>query len=258
MKKLLSVILVFILALTCAFSVSADVIFEPDDDFYSQHSSECTLLERSFTATETVHTVNEPNRNVVYGKLNAGDEVYISYTYEDNNGVVWGLISFTEGISGWIPMGYLEVIYDNVSFMEEFGGEFNSDTDELKLPETDTLVFWDYPGSEDFYEMELWDDSYADMSFSHSYTDENGTVWGYVGYFYGMNGWVCIDAPASTDVTFILERETQSLYPDSVLGDDSTVEKGGLSPIWVAVILVAAVCAVTTVIIVVLTKKKKA
>ncbi len=256
MKKLLSLLLVALLALTCVFPVSADLIFEPDDNFYTRHSDECVSVERNFVATETVNSVNEPNSDIIYGKLNKGDEVYISYIYEDSSNTTWGLISFSE-VSGWIPMGYLEVIYDNVSFTEEFGSEFNEDTDELKISQEglSSLVFHDYPGSENFWEFELWDDSYHDIRFTHSYTDPNGATWGYVGYFYGSKGWVCVDAPASTDASVIIERENQSLYPDS-LYDDTPEENGGLSPVWIAAILVAAVCAVTAVLILVLTRKK--
>lgn len=258
MKKFLSLILSLVLMLACTMSVSADVIFEPDDDFYEKYRSECTLTERYFIAAEEVYTVNEPGSEVVYGKVNEGDRVYISYTYEDSDGIVWGLISFTENISGWLPMGYLEVIYDNISFTQEFGSEFNTETDDLKLPETEKLIFWKYPGSESYAEMELWDESYMDMGFIHSYTDANGTVWGYVGYFYGMDGWLRIDDPSSTEVVSVLERNNENLYPDSVADVDSAIVKGGLSPIWIAVILVAAACAVTVVLIFVLTKKKKA
>ncbi len=257
MKKLVSSLLIAILALTFALSVSADVIFEPEDNFYTNHSDECKLMERSFVATETVYSVNEPNSSVIYGKVNSGDEIYISHTYEDNNGIVWGLISFSD-VSGWIPMGYLEVIYDNTSFAEDYGNEFNAETDNLKISAQDIskLVFWNYPGSEDCWEMELWNDSYRDISFSHSYTDPDGTVWGYVGYFYGAKGWLRVDAPETTDPGFVLKKENEALFPGSVLNETNSVENGGLPPIMIAIILVSAVCVVTAALIFVLTRKK--
>ncbi len=261
MKKLLSILLAAIFVMSCALSASADVIFEPDDDFYSRHSDECVLVERYFIATETVYTVNEPNSDNIYGKLSEGDEVHISYTYEDKNGIVWGLISFSE-VSGWIPMGYLEVVYDNVSFVEEFGDKFvePDSVDELfnaELSNTDAIVFWEYPGSDSYWTSEGWKDSYSDIGFLYLFNDANDTTWGYVAYFYGRSGWVCIDNPSSTEVVSPLERDSQNIYYGSVLDDDSAVVSGNSSAVWIAVILVCAVCAVTAVLIVIFAIKKK-
>lgn len=262
MKKILSILIAVILAMSCALSVSADVVFEPDDNFYTRNADKCVLVERYFVATKTVYTVNEPNSDITYGKLNKDDEVYISYTYEDKNGIVWGLISFSD-VSGWIPMGYLEVVYDNISFTEEFGDKFvePDSIDELfkaNLSNTDPIVFWEYPGSESYWEFEAWQDSYSDIGFLYLFDDASGATWGYVAYYYGASGWVYIDNPSSTEVTTPLERDSQNIYYGSVLDDDSVVEKGGLSTIWIAVTLVCVVCVATGVIILIITKKKKA
>ena len=256
MKKLLSLILAAVLAALCVMPVSADVIFLPEDDFYTRNSEDCIPVERNFIATETAHSVNEPGSEHVMGKAEIGDKVYISYTYEDKNGVVWGLISYSE-ISGWIPMGYLEVVYDNTSFVMEFENEFTDDTGNVRLEKTEKLVFWDYPGSKTYVETVTWDDSYMDMSYVHLYKDPNGNTWGYVGYYFGMNGWIYTEDPSVTEAPYVLERDNEKLYPNSVIDENTPTEKEGISPIWIALILVGASCIVTVVLIIFLAKKKK-
>ncbi len=258
MKKLLSLAIVLFIALSSFMTVSADVIFEPTDDFYTKHSSECQLVERYFTATEDTHSVTAPDNTGTDSELQKGQRLYISNSYTDDSGTVWGLIQFSDA-TGWIPMGYLEVSYDAVSFNEEFESQFYTDTNDLRITENklDKLVFWDFPGSESYTEMEPWDNSYQDMGFSHSYTDPDGTVWGYVGYFYGMRGWINIGNPSSPEAPFVLERENEILYPESLYNDNEPSDEG-FSPIWIAVILVAAVCSGTAALIAVLTKKKSA
>ncbi len=261
MKKMISVLLAAVFALTFTMSVSADVIFEPDDDFYSEHSSECTRVERIFVATEDVSSYLEPNNSKVLCTFTEGDELTISYTYEDKNGIVWGQVSFSAALGsdtkGWVPMGNLAVVYDNASFLSEFADEITEDTDDLKLPSTDMLIFWNYPGSGDYYDIELWDDSSKNISFTYSYTDPNGITWGYVPYLYGMSGWVRIDDPSNTTAPEILEREPEILHPTSVIDPDE-IKEPGLSPIWLAVILVGAACVVTVILLITLTSKKKA
>ncbi len=258
MKKLLSLAIVLFIALSSFMTVSADLIFEPTDDFYTEHSSECPLTERFFTVCEATYSVSEPGSKDTLDTLSEGLQIYISNTYTDDSGTVWGLIQFSS-VSGWVPMGYLEVRYDDISFIDEFGSEFSNETDDLRITENklSKLVFWNFPGSKDYTEMEPWDNSYQDMGFSHSYTDPDGTVWGYVSYFYGMRGWINVSAPSSTEAPFVLERESESLYPESLYNDNKPADEG-FSPIWIAVILVAAVCSGTAALIIGLTKKKSA
>lgn len=260
MKRFLSLILSFILVLTFALSVSADVIFEPEDEFYNSHRDECEHVERSFTATEDVKSFNKPNGKLAKCTFQKGDIISISYIYTDSSGIVWGVADYSENLGssaeGWVPMKHLAVIYDNSSFLAEFESVITQDTEGLKLPETDKLVFWAYPGSENYYEMEPWDDGYLDIDFMHAYTDENGITWGYVGYFYGMRGWLRIDDPSSTTAQNVIEREPEIIYNISD-SDIDIPENTGLSPIWLAVMLVSAACAVTAVLIVTLSRKKK-
>ncbi len=260
MKKSFAFIIAIVMALTFAVSVSADVIFEPDDDFYSSHRDECEHVERSFTATENVNSLNKPNGSTVKCRFDEGDTISISYIYKDSKGIVWGVADYSEKLGsdakGWIPMKYLAVIYDNDSFLSEFENEITQDTDDLKLPKTDNLVFWEYPGSESYYEMEPWNDSYLDIDYLYAYTDENGITWGYVGYFYGMRGWLRTDDPANTTSPEILDRKPEVIY--NISDSDIAVPEGkGISPIWIAVILVGSACAVTASLIPLLSGKKK-
>ena len=208
MKKIFCILGVLICCVLCPLSVTADVIFEPDDSFYERHASQCTYVNRVFRANGpdgVVILYKSPESSRVIDTWENGFEVWISFVYEDEDGVAWGI--YDRDKTGWMPMDYMELVYDSISFMEEYDEQITASQGSLDKEYLDKEVnFWKYPGSEEFYAEEI------DSNFNYNavYVDGAGHTWGYTGYYYGRrNIWVCIDNPAA---------DYAELYPDGVPG----------------------------------------
>ena len=201
MKKWISLLFAALLALSLAVPAAADVIWEPEDAFYKKHADDCTLLQRSFYANGADGYINlyeSPESAFVTGQLENGAQLYIDWQYED-----WGYLEGDK--SGWVPLGDLQIIYDYLSFAEEYGDEFLPyDAAQYRpLMETwagDTLALWPYPGAAEA--QNVWQgaaDAMAELrqnGFDNIFVDEEGYTWGYRAYLYGnRNVWVCLDDP---------------------------------------------------------------
>ena len=214
MKKMMGLCVVLVNLFLCIQTVHADVIWEPENTFYAKHSGECEMVDRGFTA-------NGPNGEVIVYKspenptevahIPNGDPTWITWTYTDSEGVVWGCPNNIE--NGWVPMDYMVVIYDYISFEEEYGDKFVGKTgnvDDSYMGKR--LYLWSYPGSEDFSELDLSGDWATWMpEYNTTYVDEEGRTWGYCVYYYGMrNFWVCLDNP---------EADYVELYGEDMSGE---------------------------------------
>ena len=110
MKQLLCGLLAVCLLSATAL---ADVIWEPDDDFYQQHSEDCEYLGRSYY-------VNGPEGGAALYQNPGGGYVrvvengvplYISFTYTDLGGTLWGVAEYGDaGDTGWVDMADLLLI----------------------------------------------------------------------------------------------------------------------------------------------------
>lgn len=134
--------------------VSADIIWEPEDMFYNDHASECTYVNRAFTANGPdgiVIVYKNPESPQKVTQLENGTVIYISYTYQDSDGILWGIYENTNAKkTGWMPMEYMEIVYDSISFAEEFQeeivGAVEQDLDSQYLGQE--IYLWEYPGAE--------------------------------------------------------------------------------------------------------------
>ena len=206
MRRFQGMFLAALLALSLAVPAAADVIWEPEDSFYQKHAEECQLLQRSFYANGAAGYVNfytSPGSGIVTAQMENGNRVSIYWQYED-----WGYVE-TEDVTGWAALEEFQLIYDYISFEEEYGDQFQPYDAEACAPlldgwEGDTLVLWPYPGAEQA--SYVWQDAADGMEelkeygFSSIFVDEAGLTWGFCAYLYGnRNFWVCLDAPAGRD-----------------------------------------------------------
>ena len=202
-----------LLALTPA--VSADVLFEPQDSFYWEHRGECQYHNRSYYADgiDNVAVVyRSPESPAVAERVKNGLELWISYTYEDENDVVWGYCeNYEESWSGWIPMDYLLLKYDSICFREEFAHRIVEKTGVIPVQETGRVHFWGYPGSDTLWAyMELT--AHYLPEYQAVFTDDAGREWGYVNYYAGMRDvWVCLSNPTADYPTLYAEAEPQQV-----------------------------------------------
>lgn len=269
MKNCIQLLCIFLMLVSIPLQARADVIYEPWDSFYEEHREECVYHARSYTA-------NGPNGNVTAYEspesdwkekvLENGTTLWISYTYVDGRGIEWGCFeSWEDDIIGWVPMNYLELIYDGISFEEEYGSSFENVSGALDGAELtgQTVYFWKYPGSSDCYEIKL--ESEYRPEYHTLYTDADGTVWGRCDYYMGIRDcWIDLNDPTldHTKAVAPLPDETEGpAIPDTMPENSEPVEEivpQSNSGIKLIVIAAVAAIVVITAVLLYLLKKKKA
>ncbi len=212
MKKIMWIFGVAAIWFLSILPVRADVIWEPQEPFYQEHARECEYVNRKYTAAGLdgqVKVYYSPENATVVDIMENGNKVHISFTYTDEDGICWGIVENREDIdkTGWVPMEYMEVVYDYISFQEEFGASFVEENG--VLPEEyagKTVKFWSYPGAAKANEIGMPKEAEELPWYDNTFVDETGLKWGYIGYFYGMkNYWICLDNASGT---------LEELYPD--------------------------------------------
>lgn len=238
MKRTTCFLLALLLCLPLLPAVRADVIYEPEDSFYWEHRGECQREDRAYTAngpdTTTVAYVN-PESAAVAGRVPKGEQVWIYYTYEDENGIDWGFCDhYTDGWTGWIPMDYLVLVYDYICFQEEFGSRITEQSGTIGESGEERVYFWLYPGSEAHSAAMFVEAEYL-PEYQQTFVDDAGRTWGYVTYYMGIrNVWVCLDAPTADYQTLYAEHAPQQVThptaPDTVPADikPSGISMGGI------------------------------
>ena len=206
----------------------ADVLIEPNNDFYARHRNECASLNRSFYANGEsgfISVKKEPGSNKEVTAVKNGETLYIMFTYNDN-GRLWGVTdfhspgqSYDKRLSGWIPMDQLALVYDYISFDEDYGNEFYSYTGSYDaLHGAVEIVLWTWPGSG----VAVWtieasnipEDIDAYLTESKTYKDEQGREWGFIGYMYGhRNSWICLSDPSNKDIPAFHPAPLPELWP---------------------------------------------
>lgn len=215
MKRRITALAVLMALLALTVPVRADVLWEPDNQFYEKHRDECEYIGRNYfvNGQEGYATVwDAPGGSMVVDQFENAAILHVYWQYKD-----WGCVSIWEENgrtkNGWVPMGDLQLIYDHQSFAEEYAdsirpydGEFSGYDGDAK-----TVIFYEYPGATSVTrEFSLTSnpeilDNLTGKVDTNSYiqsvfTDEDGRTWGYVQYMYGpVRGWFCLDNPAGTE-----------------------------------------------------------
>lgn len=264
MKRLATLILALVLVLLMAPGVRADIIYVPSDNFLERHMDDCTHVDRAFETLTEVTVYHSPEDATVMGKIPQGTSVPVYYVYTDKQGNEWGLVElYEENISGWVAMAYLDLIYDFISFEEDYGHAFREE--EWALPAeyaAGVIRFWAYPGSDRCTEFDLaaWGGDWMPTAYT-LYTDPEGRNWAYINYYYGIRSvWLCVDDPTADfetlypngapEVEITQPGETEPTLPDQ------EIKPGGM-PTGIIGIAVAA-CAGATAAVLVMKKKKQA
>ncbi len=217
MKKSLSILLIFLFFLSFALPAQADIIYEPSDSFYESHRDDCSYHNRSYTARIDTHAYTSPELSIKVGNIQENSSVYVIYTYQDAEGNLWGYVE--DDITGWVPLAYFAVVYDYISFQEDYGHMFTDESGDLSEDYVEQYVhFYVYPGGPDSYPLFM--DGGNSPHFTHTYTDDFGHKWGYIAYYYGhRNSWICLDNPTA---------DFAALYPE---GEPSVIPETTLSPL---------------------------
>lgn len=181
--------------------VRADAVYEPSDAFYSKHYRECEEEFRNYLGNGEkgyVPVYKSPDKHREINRIPNGSRILITCTYVAEDGQVWGycdgwLEVADEFISGWVRMADFTEIYDDTAFQEEYDSELIWEYRTLDADYMGTnFYFWEYPGAEE----PNWEESLDwELECRPIFVDEFGYVWGRCGYYYGMEGWICMDAP---------------------------------------------------------------
>lgn len=251
----LILMLSLLVLLTTGKLVKADLIIEPEDSFYKKNSDQCEQVGRMFTANGSdgyVVLMKNPESSEKITTYENGTTFLVRFSFTDENDNKWGVVE-VEDKSGWIRMDTLEVIYDNISFFEDHQSEFKDYQDELDGYQVKTAVlFWTYPGSGKI--SAIIENLDNPISISYTYSDQEGRLWGYVGYYYASEGWICMSDPENENLPIIDVESNSAEVIEQSYKETSTNDT---VITFVLFFLVAAVMIVTAVIIHVFWRKEK-
>ena len=192
MKKCAWIWAVVICWMLSAMPAKADAIWEPNDNFYNEHREDCKYVNRTFIANGPdgeVIVYKSPENPMVAGTWENGFKAYISFVYTDEDGNEWGIYeNYETDVMGWVPMAYMKVVYDGISFAEEFGESFVEESGVISEEYAGQILHcFAYPGAKSSYEFHT--EGMNEMPpYQYTFTDEQGLEWGYVGYFYEETG----------------------------------------------------------------------
>lgn len=243
MKKGFTLILTLCMMLALASPVYADVIWEPyGDSFYEEHRGEFRLCEDYYYAnspTGSVYQYDRPGGEKGEAIPN-GTAVNICYIYTDGD-QEWGLTGE-------------ETYLDMSQMLDRYDREFFDDHPEITqeppagvtcaLPRGTAIYAWTYPGGVPSETETFWDEDTV-SGCTRFYTDEDGNVWGYIGYWYGhQDYWVCLTDCHNPDLA------QPEIYRGTVYfgeNGESTVpeeEDTSLKPLYILLPVAAVVVAV--------------
>lgn len=266
-KKLTRMIFACVILVSMISGIAlADVIWEPNDDFFRAHFNECAYVNRQYYSngeTGYMELFSEPGGKSL-GFADNSELFNVQFSYKLGN-ETWGVACYSEGgeklvpisdgdeKSGWFKLSDATLKYDYKSFDEAHSADYKlykGNYSELK--DVQNIVAWTFPNSgETNGTLDKIDENFTVQTV---YTDLDNTQWGFVSYYYGMKSfWVCLtnltDATLAAKDVPVPEFYTAS--PDSKpvqTGDDMTT---------VIVICVAAAILCTAVTFALLNKKKR-
>ncbi|MDE5866505.1 MAG: hypothetical protein K2H31_07895 [Lachnospiraceae bacterium] len=207
MKKWICLFGMMTCFLLCTISVRADAVWSPQDDFYEKHRDDCKYVDRQFIADGpdgVVILYESPESDKEVATWENGYQTWIQFTYVDKQGIVWGYPSDRPAMTGvapadggWMPMEYMKLVYDSISFMEEHRDQLEHQEGVLDESYEGEIYIWEYPGSKN-----KMSNSYM-REYSSIYTDEEGHRWGFA--MSNTYTWICLDNPTA---------EFEELYPN--------------------------------------------
>ena len=197
--------------------VQADLILEPEDQFYQAHADQCEYVDRSYYTDGSVDFWTAPNGRKK-GSFPADTRLQITHVYTDSQGAQWGV--FLEQESGWVLMADVYLDYDSRQFREDHEEEILPGEEQV-LPQGEKVVFWSYPCSGENWGTE---ELQQELKFSEFYTDDQERLWGNVGYYMGSRDfWICLSEPGNQEIP--MEEEPPKVPGQAVVIQGQTAEQ---------------------------------
>ena len=197
--------------------VQADLILEPEDQFYQAHADQCEYVDRNYYTDGSVDFWTAPNGRKK-GSFPADTRLQVTHVYTDSQGAQWGV--FLEQESGWILMADVYLDYDSRQFREDHEEEILTGEEQV-LAEGEKVVFWSYPCSGENWGTE---ELQQELKFSEFYTDSQERLWGNVGYYMGSRDfWICLSEPGNQEIP--MEEEPPKVPGQAVVIQGQTAEQ---------------------------------
>lgn len=213
MRRFLTCILTLAALLALTAPARADILWEPDDNaFYKSHREECSAEDRAYIANGGdgfVTAWDAPGGSQVRFQHENGERLWVSFVYQE-----WGLLTLWKDhkeISGWAPLVDLFLVYDYISFDEEFADQITDYNGEFAGYDgsAEAVNFYAYPGAPEISQtfegslgltQNLTGSEDQPSYITRIFVDEEGLTWGFVTYMFGrQNAWFCLDNPGGTD-----------------------------------------------------------
>lgn len=274
-NRIIAALMLLCLAALLCGTALADVIVEPNDDFYSSHRDDCVYNGREYFSngpTGYLDVYDRPGGTLVGRSANReGFRVQFNYlegttqwgvvNYEYDNGVIESSDDW-DAATGWVKMSDMTIKYDSKEFQKDHAAEILTDTDtqtvDLSGLYGKEIVFWTYPHSgEDMDDDVVLSEDYG-IEFDSYYVDAEGLNWGHCGYYMGLKDfWVCISDPTNENLS-VSEQKVDFFTPGP--GDGTTPAASTAAPapanLTLIIIVCVAVLAVITVILIFVVRKK--
>ena len=222
--------------------VQADLILEPEDQFYQAHADQCEYVDRSYYTDGSVDLWTAPNGRKK-GSFPADTRLQITHVYTDSQGAQWGV--FLEQESGWILMADVYLDYDSRQFREDHEEEILTGEEQV-LAEGEKVVFWSYPCSGENWGTE---ELQQELKFSEFYTDDQERLWGNVGYYMGSRDfWICLSEPENQEISMeeeppkvpgqAVETQGETAEQENAVSEETLekIKEQGSLPVWILVL----------------------
>ena len=261
-QKLLALCLALMMLSALTLPAAADIIIEPSNLFYATHRDKCEYLRVRHYLTNTaegyVYLYQSPDNTLTVKSYPNGEKVALTWLYTAPDGEEWGML-YDE--SGWFRLSDLSLVYDSREFLKDNEDKCvpyeKGDAEAINGSNASPVISWTYPGGE----KEEYRITNGDVTefVGKTYTDANGTVWGHIGYMYGMRDfWVCLTAPYDESVGgYALPEHEITLKQEPLAQDAIPVSRANVSTAIIAGVLIVAVVIGTAVLIRVMYVKKK-
>ena len=258
LRTLITLFLACLMLTVLALPAAADIIYEPNNLFYTTHSKDCEYLRvRHYlanTADGYAYLYQSPDNAMTVRAYPNGEDVAITWLYTAPDGAQWGMVNDE---SGWIDLADFSLVYDSREFLKDHESELaefdHENADEILTTKEAPVLAWTYPGgARSHFDLSAVNpDKGVTYFVSQTYTDESGLIWGYIGYMYGMRDfWVCLSAPYDESVGgYALPGHEITLKQEPIAQDDIPVSTGNKTLLIVAGMLVVGVVIGTAVIV---------
>lgn len=256
-KRAFGLIIFMLLVSQSCLIAFADVVWEPQTDFFKKHRDECTYVDGLKPITNgpggSVTVWESPVSDRKLNVIENGSQVYVEYTYVDKLGHEWGLL-YSGDKSGWVPMEYLAAEPKAKSFSDKHGDEIQKSDQNFIIPEGIEMIYlYTFPGSGEINGSgPIGSDE--SISIILSFTDKDGRQWGYVSYFRTQDGWLCMSDPGNDKIPVDEEVLAGAVMPSEpeVIITPQPEKKNMLIPVTILAIVVTGV---TVVLIRIISKK---